>query len=62
MADAIKLIGPQHCVMGTDFGQADNPVAAEGLKMFIKAMLENGISEKDIETMVKKNPAKLLKI
>jgi microsomal dipeptidase-like Zn-dependent dipeptidase len=62
MADAIKLIGPQHCVMATDFGQADNPVAAEGLEMFIKAMLENGIAEKDIETMVKKNPAKLLKI
>ena len=62
MADAIKLIGPQHCVMATDFGQADNPVAPEGLKMFIKAMLENGIAEKDIETMVKKNPAKLLKI
>jgi len=30
--------------------------------MFIKAMLENGISEKDIEIMVKKNPAKLLKL
>jgi hypothetical protein len=62
MADAIKLIGPQHCIMATDFGQADNPPAPEGMKMFIKAMLENGISEKDIETMVKKNPAKLLKL
>jgi microsomal dipeptidase-like Zn-dependent dipeptidase len=62
MAEAIKLIGPQHCVMGTDFGQADNPVAAEGFKMFMKAMLEQGIPEKDIEVMVKTNPAKLLKL
>ncbi len=60
MADAIKFIGPQHCIMATDFGQADNPPAAEGLKMFITAMLENGIPEKDIEIMVKKNPEKLL--
>lgn len=62
MADAIKQIGPQNCVLATDFGQADNPVAPEGLKMFITAMMENGIPEKDIEVMVKKNPAKILKI
>ena len=62
MADAIKLIGPQHCIMATDFGQADNPVAPEGMKMFIQAMLENGIPEKDIEIMVKKNPEKLLNL
>ena len=62
IADCIKLVGAQHCVMGTDFGQADNPPAPEGFKMFIKAMLEQGIPEKDIEIMVKKNPAKLMKM
>jgi microsomal dipeptidase-like Zn-dependent dipeptidase len=58
----MKLAGFEHCVMATDFGQIDNPTAPEGLKMFIAEMLKNGIAEKDIETMVKKNPAKLLKL
>jgi microsomal dipeptidase-like Zn-dependent dipeptidase len=62
LADSIKLVGAEHCIMSTDFGQIDNPPAPEGLKLFIAAMLKNGIPEKDIETMVKKNPAKLLKI
>ncbi len=62
LADSMKLAGFEHCVMSTDFGQIDNPPAPEGLKLFIAAMLKNGISEKDIETMVKKNPAKLLKL
>ena len=62
LADSIKLVGAEHCIMSTDFGQIDNPPAPEGMKLFIAAMLKNGIPEKDIETMVKKNPAKLLKI
>jgi hypothetical protein len=60
LADSIKIVGAERCIMTTDFGQIDNPPAPEGLKLFITAMLENGISEKDVEMMVKKNPAKLL--
>jgi len=62
LADSIKLVGAAHCIMSTDFGQNDNPPAPEGLKLFIRAMLQNGIKEQDIETMVKRNPAKLLTI
>ena len=62
LADSIKIVGAAHCIMSTDFGQIDNPPAPEGLKLFIAAMLKNGIPEKDIELMVKKNPAKLLKL
>jgi microsomal dipeptidase-like Zn-dependent dipeptidase len=62
LADSMKLAGFEHCVMSTDFGQNDNPTAPEGLKLYIGVMLENGVAEKDIETMVKKNPAKLLKL
>jgi hypothetical protein len=60
LADSIKIVGAAHCIMSTDFGQADNPPAPEGLKLFITAMLRNGIPEKDIGLMVKTNPAKLL--
>jgi hypothetical protein len=62
LADSIKKVGAQHCILSTDFGQADNPPAPEGFKAFMGAMLKNGIPEKDIAVMVKTNPAKLLGI
>jgi hypothetical protein len=62
LADSMKIVGPEHCIMSTDFGQADNPPAPEGMKIFITAMLENGISEKEIEIMAKQNPARLLNL
>ena len=62
LADSIKRVGAERCIMTTDFGQADNPPAPEGMKLFIRAMLENGIPEKEIEIMVKQNPARLLGI
>jgi hypothetical protein len=62
LSESIKLVGAQHCILTTDFGQIDNPPAPEGMKNFIDAMLKGGIAEKDIEIMVKKNPAKLLNL
>ena len=60
MADAIKYIGAEHCIMSTDLGQYYNPSAAEGMRMFIALLLKYGISAPEIEFMAKKNPAKLL--
>jgi len=60
MADAIKYIGAEHCIMSTDLGQYYNPSTAEGMRMFIALMLKYGISAPEIEFMAKKNPAKLL--
>ena len=60
LADSIKKVGAQHCILSTDFGQADNPPAPEGFRAFMGAMLKNGIPEKDIEIMVKTNPSDLL--
>jgi hypothetical protein len=60
LAESIKIVGAKHCIMSTDFGQNDNPPAPEGFKAFMAAMLRNGIPERDVEVMVKTNPAKLL--
>lgn len=62
LVESMKMVGAEHCVMTTDFGQIDNAPAPEGMRAFIKAMLQGGIEEKEIETMVKKNPAKLLNL
>ena len=60
MAKSIRDVGPQHCVLGTDFGQLHHPPPAEGLRMFIQMLLERGITAEELRTMVATNPARLL--
>ena len=60
MADAIKFIGAEHCIISSDLGQYYNPPPAEGMRMFIALLLKNGLSPTEVEFMAKKNPAKLL--
>jgi len=60
IAQAIKTVGAQRCIMSTDFGQVHNPPAPEGLRLFIGSMLKCGITREEIELMVKSNPAILL--
>ena len=60
IVEAIRAAGAEHCILSTDLGQAFNPTPAEGMRMMIAYMLRCGLSEKDIEIMVKTNPAKLL--
>ena len=59
IADAIKEVGPERCIMATDFGQAHNPVPVEGMKMFINSMIKRGIKDKYIKKMCVQNPSKL---
>ena len=60
LVKAIRNVGAEHCIIGTDLGQAFNPTPAEGMRMFIALLLKNGSSEREIELMAKVNPAKLL--
>ncbi|MFH1381392.1 MAG: DUF6282 family protein [Chloroflexota bacterium] len=57
---SVKATGAGRCIMSSDFGQIYHPPAPEGLRLFITTMLRNGLTEQDIETMVKTNPANLL--
>ena len=60
MVEAIRAVGSERCILTTDLGQAYNPSPAEGMRMMIGYMLKYGLKEKEIELMVKTNPAKLL--
>lgn len=62
IAEAIKYVGAEHCVMSSDMGQPVNPIPREGFRMFVKTMLHLGISEREIDLMIRENPAKLLGI
>lgn len=60
IAAAIQAVGPEHCVMASDAGEAWNPPAPEVLRMFIASMLALGIGQDAIHQMTHQNPARAL--
>lgn len=60
IARQIKEIGPEHCIMATDFGRYGLSTPVEGLRQFIACMLDLGMTAAEIRTMTKTNPEKLL--
>jgi len=58
----IKEVGPEKTVLATDLGQVHNPPPAEGLRMFIRVLLEKGIPKEHLKMMVQDNPSYLLNI
>jgi hypothetical protein len=60
IVDHIKAVGEEHCILSTDFGQAIHPNLPEGFGMMIANMIQFGLSEKELEILVKVNPSKLL--
>ena len=60
LADIIRSIGAEHCIISTDFGQDYHPMPAEGLRMGIATLLEAGLEEVEVGMMVKDNPSRLM--
>lgn len=60
MVKHIKAVGAEHCILCTDLGQDFNPAPPEGFRMMLTNMLRLGLSKKELEILVKINPAKLL--
>lgn len=62
LKDMIDTVGPDRAVLSTDAGQLSVPKPSVLMLRFIEALLGQGISPKNIETMTKHNPEKLLGI
>jgi hypothetical protein len=60
VAEQIREVGAEHCVMSTDLGVYTLPPPVEGMREFIACMLDLGITQDEIRTMTSTNPAKLL--
>ncbi len=60
IAADIQALGPDRCVLVTDFGQANHPHPVDGMADFIGQLLDQGISEDAIFTMANANPRRLL--
>lgn len=59
-AKAIHAIGADHVILASDLGQVVNPVHTEGLKLYYAGLLKAGVSQAEINTMSRTNPAKVL--
>ncbi len=57
---AIRDLGADAFFMSSDLGQQGNPVHADGLRAYVRAMLDAGITADEIDTMIRRNPARLL--
>ena len=60
ISDAIRAVGPEHCVLATDLGQVQNPPTVTGLARFRAALADEGWSDSDLEVMMAKNPTRRL--
>lgn len=60
LASLIGALGPERCVVTSDFGQWMNPPPAEGMRMAIAELLNAGMSPGDVTTVVKTNPQALV--
>src|SRR5439155_5486476 len=59
-AHAMMTVGPERAIMSTDFGQAESPHPADGMRLFIDEMLRAGVPPAAIDLMARRNPARLL--
>ena len=59
-ADVITDVGARHFLLSSDLGQEMNPLHTDGLRAFIEGLRGEGISDADIDLMIRRNPARLL--
>jgi hypothetical protein len=60
--EAIEALGAQRCILMSDGGQRHNPMPAECLRVFAQSVYESGVSEDDVQRMIKHNPLDLLEL
>ncbi|MFC7318862.1 DUF6282 family protein [Halomarina halobia] len=59
VAAAVARIGPEHCLLATDYGQVGNP-PVDGLAAFARSVVDAGLSETTVQRLIRDRPADLL--
>ncbi len=62
VAEQIRDVGAEHCIIATDLGVYTLPTPVEGLREFVACLLDLGITEEEIRKMIVANPAELLSL
>ena len=56
----IRVVGCEHVILTTDFGQLDAPFSVDGLREYAKKLGECGFSTDELNTMLCRNPGMVL--
>jgi hypothetical protein len=56
----IEAVGPEHSTLGSDLGQMNNPLPTDSFRKIVAKLLDRGIPEDAVRSMVRDNPAELL--
>jgi hypothetical protein len=56
----IRQVGAEHVILSGDFGSAANPPHAEAWKQLLAILKKAGVTDGEIDTIARKNPATLL--
>jgi hypothetical protein len=59
-SEGIKAVGPENVVIGSDLGQWGRALPTDGYKLTIPRLLKAGFTRDQIDTMMKKNPARVI--
>jgi hypothetical protein len=59
-ATAIKEIGAEHFIMGSDLGQTGNPSHVDGMKAMVAGLKAEGITDAQLKTIARDNAAAML--
>jgi hypothetical protein len=61
--EMIRTIGPSRVCLSTDYGWSNEvPRPADGMREFLEALWVEGVSDRELSTMVSNNPAQLLNV
>ena len=60
VAEQIRAVGAERCIIATDFGVYTLPTPVEGFRGFIASLLDLGISTDEIRMLTHTNPSRLL--
>ena len=60
VADAVRKVGAASIVLSTDMGQVGIMLPPDGMVGFAAALKAQGISDRELDLMMKQNPARLL--
>lgn len=61
-ANAIKAIGAQHFVMGSDLGQTGNPSHIDGMKAMVAGLKAEGLTDEQIRLVARDNASVMLEL
>ncbi len=62
LVSRIRAAGAEHVVLSTDLGQPGNPVPAAGFASGVQRLLDAGVTQREIDLMIRRNPARLLNL